>query len=91
MSFKNNSTIQSHSPSIWRTAAGSVIALLLFLAPLSARAYEIIPGTGNVGSFSYFSGRMLCRTISRQLPDITCLAQASDDKIDTLRNGAQIT
>ncbi len=86
MNLRENSTAKSYFPSIWRAAISSVIGLLLFLAPLSVSAYEIVLGTGDVGSFSYFSGRMLCRIINRQLPDVTCLTQASDDEIDNLTN-----
>lgn len=86
MSFKNEITAKSYSPSLYRLAVSSVLGLLLFLAPLSASAYEILLGTGEVGSFSYFSGRMLCRTIGRQLVDVTCTVQAADEQIDNLTN-----
>jgi TRAP transporter TAXI family solute receptor len=86
MNFKKEPAAKSYSPSVWRVAVGSILALLLFLAPLSASAYEILLGTGEVGSFSYFSGRMLCRTISRQLDDTTCTVLAADNDIDSITN-----
>ena len=86
MSYKKDNSAKSYSPSISRVLVSSVLGVLFFLTPLSASAYELILGTGEIGSFSYFSGRMLCRTINRQLPDVTCLTRASDDEIDNLTN-----
>ena len=87
MSFKKSLTAESNSPSILRYAPGPVLVILLFfITPLSASAYDILLGTGNVESFSYFSGRMLCRNINRQLKDVNCKVQAADDEIDSLSN-----
>lgn len=86
MNFSNDNTVKSHSPSILRMAVCSVLGLLLFFVPLSASAFELLLGTGKIGSFSYFSGRMLCRTISHQLPDVTCVTLASDGEFDNLTN-----
>ena len=86
MNFKKDITAKSYSPSIWRVVVSSVLGVLCILTPLTASAYEILIGTGEVGSFSYFSGRMLCRSINRQLDDVTCTAQAADDEIDNLTN-----
>ena len=86
MSFKKNITAESYSPSILNVAISSILGVFLFLAPVPASAYEILLGTGDVGSFSYFSGRMLCRTINRQLDDVSCKVQAAYDEIDNLTN-----
>jgi len=86
MSFKKDSIAKSYSPSVSRMTISSVLGILLFLAPLSASAYEILIGTDSVGSFSYFSGRMICRTINKQLDDVSCVVQAADDEIDNLSN-----
>lgn len=86
MNFKKDIIAKSHSPSIWRVAVSSIFAVSLFFAPMSASAYDILLGTGKIGSFSYFSGRMLCRVISNQVPEMTCVTQASDEEIDNLTN-----
>jgi len=86
MSFKNTITAKSYSPSVSRVTIISILGIVLFLAPVSVCAYEILLGTDAVGSFSHFSGRMICRTINRQLDDVTCVVQVADDEIDNLSN-----
>ncbi len=87
MSFKKGLTAESYSPSISFYAPAPILFVLLFcFAPLSANAYDILLGTADVGSFSYFSGRMLCRSINRHIDDVTCTVQAGNDEIDSLSN-----
>jgi len=62
------------------------LGVVLSLAPFSASAYEIFLGTGEVGSFSHFSGRMLCRAINKEVSGISCNVKAADDEVDSLTN-----
>ncbi len=84
MILKKDITEKACFPSVWCVVLSSVLGLLLFLAPLTVNAYELLLGTGKSGTFSHFSGRMLCRTISQQLPDVTCSLQVAEDEVDNL-------
>lgn len=42
------------------------------IAPVFVHALDIRLGTGPPGSFSYFSGRVLCRMINNQITDLNC-------------------
>ena len=86
MSRKKDTTKKSYFPSVWRVILSSALGLSLCLAPLTVNAYEFLLGTGEVGTFSHFSGRMLCRTISQQLPDTRCSTQVAEDEVDSLTN-----
>lgn len=74
------------TPADFRNCLIWFFAVVLFLIPSNASAYDLLLGTGNVGSFSYFSGRMLCRTINKENPDINCSVQTTADEIDNLTN-----
>lgn len=63
-----------------------LIVVFLLLVPLAANAYELVLGTGEAGTFSSFSGRVLCRTIDQQVPDVTCVTRTAADGIDHLTN-----
>ena len=68
----------------------SVICLLLLVGvmaiPLSAQAFDIRLGTESPGSFSYFSGRILCRLINNQVEDVTCHQVPMVGDVDNLTN-----
>ena len=53
---------------------------------VSASAFELIIGTDPRGSFSYHSGKFLCRIFSKQHEEITCSLAESSDPIDNLTN-----
>jgi len=67
-----------------------VICLFLLVGvmaiPLSAQAFDIRLGTEAPGSFSYFSGRILCRLINNQVEDVTCHQVPMVDDVDNLTN-----
>jgi len=86
MNFQNKITVKSRYPSVIRVPFVLLLGVFLFLTPSTTRAYEILLGTGEVGSFSHFSGRILCRTINKEIPEINCSVQATDDEIDSLTN-----
>ena len=86
MRFKNSTIAKSDTPSFLTFSAFLIFCSFLLITPGSANAFEVLLGTGENGSFSHFTGRMLCRTINRQLDNVTCKVQASDDEIDSLTN-----
>ena len=63
-------------------------ATLFFIAltPISASALDILLGTGPEGTFSHFTGRTICRIISRHAEDIDCTTLPGPDAIDNLTN-----
>lgn len=52
------------------------------LSPVLVHAFDIRLGTGAPGSFSYFSGRVLCRMINSQVADLNCQQVAATEKGD---------
>ena len=67
-----------------------VICLFLLVGimaiPLSVQAFDIRLGTETPGSFSYFSGRILCRLINTQVEDVTCHQVPMVGDVDNLTN-----
>ena len=54
----------------------SIICLFLFIGacvfPFSANAFDILLGAGDPGTFSHFTGRMICRVINSHTSDMNC-------------------
>jgi len=86
MSVQNKIAVNLFYPSVLSVPLSFLLGLVFCMAPLSAGAYEILLGTGEVGSFSHFSGRMLCRTINKEVSGLSCSVKAVDDTIDNLTN-----
>ena len=86
MNLQKICPVTIYAPAVFRKRLNWLLAVILFLTPSYASAYDLLLGTGEVGSFSYFSGRMLCRTINKEIPDIHCSVQATEDEIDNLTN-----
>ncbi len=86
MNFQEDFTVNSYSPSVIRVTLSLLLAGVLLLAPLSVSAYEILLGTGKAGSFSHFSGRMLCRAINKEVSGVICTVKDVDDEVDSLTN-----
>lgn len=67
-----------------------IISLFLIVGicafPFSAYSFDILLGTGAPGSFSYFSGRVLCRMINNQVDDINCRQVPATDDVYNLTN-----
>ena len=69
-----------------------LIILILFMfifssfSPSSGYAYELLIGTGEVGSFSYFAGKNVCRSIVRFDQEVSCRPVPSDNYTDNLTN-----
>ncbi len=68
----------------------SIIYVLLIAGmcglPASAQAFDVLLGTGAPGSFSYFSGRVLCRMLNSQMDDVYCQQVPAAVEIDNLTN-----
>ena len=66
------------------------LCLILFAAtclfPFSAHAFDILLGTGAPGSFSYFSGRVLCRMINHKVDDVNCRQVPATGDVHNLTN-----
>jgi len=86
MNLQKKCVVTFYAPAVFRKRLSLFFAIVLLLTPSYASAYDLFLGTGEVGSFSYFSGRMLCRTINKEIPDIHCSVQATEDDIDNLTN-----
>ena len=69
-----------------RCTALFLLSCIVFLFPVSAAAMSILIGTGEVGSFSHFVGRTICRTIDSRLTDIDCKALPGPDDLHNLTN-----
>jgi TRAP transporter TAXI family solute receptor len=70
-----------------------VLNFVLLLSAVMVHAFDIRLGTGSPGSFSYFSGRVLCRMINSKIADLNCHQVATGEKGDVynltnLRDGS---
>jgi len=67
-----------------------IICLFLFVGacviPFSANAFDILLGTGKPGTFSHFTGRMLCRVINSHTSDVSCQIVPASDDVHNLTN-----
>ena len=65
-----------------------LLALLavVVLSPSPGHSYELLIGTGPTGTFSYFAGRTVCRTINTLDNDLTCRPVPSENYTDSLTN-----
>ncbi len=82
------STPYSHMPSFFRRVP--IICLFLIVGacifPFSANAFDILLGTGEPGTFSHFTGRVLCRVINSHTSDINCQTVPTPDDVYNLTN-----
>jgi TRAP transporter TAXI family solute receptor len=63
-----------------------VIVLTLFFYSPSASAFDILLGTAEPGTFSHFSGRLIERTIKKQVKGINCKVIPGSGDIHNLTN-----
>lgn len=62
-------------------------AVFIFgLFPVSANAYDILIGTGKTGTFSHFTGRVLCRIINNPPSEMSCKTTPSKGDMHNLTN-----
>ena len=79
----------SPNPNAFARVVVRAIALVLLavgVAPSTVHATEILMGTGIQGSFSHFSGRAICRIISRHAEGLDCKLLPAADDIHNLTN-----
>lgn len=71
----------------FRKFAMATMAMLIWLAAAPfALALDLLLGTGEVGSFSHHTGRMLCRIINKNVAGVTCSPVPAEDAVSTLTN-----
>jgi uncharacterized protein len=63
-----------------------LVVVLIGLSPVTASAFDLFLGTGESGTFSHFSGRVLCRLIGNQVEDVDCTAVSASGDMDNLTN-----
>lgn len=61
-----------------------IVGVCMF--PFSASAFDILLGTGEPGTFSHFTGRMLCRVINSHMSDMNCQIVPTPEDVDNLTN-----
>ena len=77
-----------HIYSIWFFKRALIISafLIVGLFPFSANALDILLGTGEPGTFSHFTSRILCRIINRYSDDLNCKTVPAPDDVHNLTN-----
>ena len=60
--------------------------LIVGLFPFSANALDILLGTGEPGTFSHFTSRILCRIINSHSDDLNCKTVPASDDVNNLTN-----
>jgi len=60
--------------------------LIVGFFPFSANAFDILLGTGETGTFSHFTGRIICRMINRNADDINCTTAPAPGDVHNLTN-----
>lgn len=63
-----------------------LILVCVLLLPSFCCSYELLLGTGGKGSFSYFAGKIVCRTIQKHDAAVTCRPVPLDNYTDSLTN-----
>ena len=65
-----------------------ILAILLSVVvfPLTASAFDLLLGTGETGTFSQFSGKLLARIITRHADGINCKYVPAPDDVYNLTN-----
>ncbi len=58
----------------------------LTFSVVTCGAYELLLGTGEVGSFSHFAGRTICRAVNKHTPDVMCRPIPAPDNTHNLTN-----
>ena len=66
--------------------ASIMVVVSVCFSPFSAQAFDIRLGTEAPGTFSYFSGRLLCRMINTQIEDVNCQQVPMVDDVANLTN-----
>lgn len=77
-----------HIFSIRRFKRHSILLALMIVgySPVSVSAFDLFLGTDEPGTFSHFTGRMLCRVINDDVEDVNCTLALETDEINNLTN-----
>jgi TRAP transporter TAXI family solute receptor len=77
-----------HIYAIWFFKRALIISAFLTvgLFPFSANALDILLGTGEPGTFSHFTSRILCRIINNHSDDLNCKTVPAPDDVHNLTN-----
>jgi len=77
-----------HIYSIWFFKRALIISafLIIGLFPFSANALDVFLGTGEPGTFSHFTSRILCRIINNYSDDLNCKTVSAPDDMHNLTN-----
>lgn len=65
---------------------GLVVLIGQLMSPAAGHCFDLFVGSGAPGSFSYFSGRVLCRMINNQIEDVQCRQVAAESELHNLTN-----
>ena len=63
-----------------------VALVCLAMLPSLSHSYELLIGTGERDSFSYYAGKAVCRSIHKFDKDMTCRPVPSENYTDNLTN-----
>ena len=75
-----------YSKRLFKHALMIAVCLYIGLSPLSVFAFELLLGTGKPGTFSHFTGRMLCRIINSHSGELNCKTVPALDDVHNLTN-----
>jgi len=64
----------------------TIVFLMVLFSARICSSYELLIGTGNIHSFSFFAGKSICRTIKNYDKTITCRPVPSEAYSDSLTN-----
>lgn len=67
------------------TMSSFVFLILLFIAQ-PCTPFELLIGTGEKDSFSYFAGRTICRSVEKYENNVTCRLAVTEEAADRLIN-----
>jgi len=86
--ISKKSTLYFRMPLFFRRMP--IVCLFLIVGtcilPFSANAFDILLGTGESGTFSHFTGRVLCRVINSHTSDMNCQIVPTPDDVYNLTN-----
>jgi TRAP transporter TAXI family solute receptor len=79
---------EKHTCFSWFFKRATIISVCLIvgLFPFPANAFDILLGTGETGTFSHFTGRMICRMINIHSSDINCKTVPGPGDVHNLTN-----
>jgi TRAP transporter TAXI family solute receptor len=77
-----------HNYSIWFFKRALIISVFLIvgLFPFSTNALDILLGAGELGTFSHFTGRTICRVITSHSDDLNCKTVPVPGDVHNLTN-----